>query len=127
MWILQTCAESTADNSNFVKWGIRVNLGYTSFMENSVFTESGGSNEVVNRLSIFGEPCFAITEHHSSVSVDPEKLTQVALFRLAIGAFTTLPSEYWESMVTWFQMCHTLAHALHNPSSFINTIANIFF
>lgn len=72
MWILQTCAESTADNSNFVKWGIRVNLGYTSFMENSVFTESGGSNEVVNGLAIFGEPCFSITQHNTPVSVDPE-------------------------------------------------------
>ena len=61
--VLKTCAYSAAKNANFVKWGSRVDLGNTSNMDNSVFTEGRGPNKMVYGLSIFREPCLAIIEH----------------------------------------------------------------
>ena len=64
---------------NFVKWGSRVDLGNTSNMDNSVFTEGRGPNKMVYGLSIFREPRLAIIDHDSSVSVDSQEITHVAL------------------------------------------------
>ncbi|KAF7829757.1 stearoyl-[acyl-carrier-protein] 9-desaturase 6, chloroplastic [Senna tora] len=77
--IFQTCADSATENTDFVKWGRRVDLGNTSSMENSVFTKCGSSHKVVDGLSIFRKSCLSVAEHNTPVSVDPEKIAHVAL------------------------------------------------
>lgn len=48
-------------------------------MNNSVFTEGGSAKKVINRCAIYGKPWFAIMKHNTSVCVDSEEVTHVAL------------------------------------------------
>jgi len=77
--IFQTCAYSTTENTNFVKWGSRVDFGNTSGMNHSVFTERRGTNKMVNRLSLYRKSCLTIMDHDTAISVDPQQITHVAL------------------------------------------------
>ena len=71
---------------------------------------------MVNGLSFYREPGFSISEHHTSVSVDSQEITHVALLRLAVEAIPALPGEHGQDMVSWLDGCHTLANALHNSA-----------
>ena len=83
-------------------------------MRNSVFAKCGGAKKVVNGLSIFGESCLAISEHMTSVIIEPKSFTQVALCWLTVAAFLTFSCENRENMISWFELSHTLTYTLHN-------------
>ena len=111
----KTCADSAAENTNFVKRSSRVNLSNTSSMDNSVLAECGSSHKMVYWLSVLRESGLAVTDHNTPVCVDPEEVTHVAFFRLTVWALSTLACEYRKSMISGFQMSHSLPYALHNP------------
>ena len=115
MILSQTCRNSTAENTNFVKWSSRVDLGNTTNMNNSLFTEGGCCDKMVNGLSVDRESWLAIIEHHSPVSVDSQKVTHVTLLWLAVSTLLALPGEYRKNMVTGFEVCHTLTNTFDNP------------
>ena len=48
-------------------------------MDDGVLAEGGCPDKVENRLPIDGEARLAIADHHTSVDVDPEEVTHVAL------------------------------------------------
>ena len=112
---IYTCAYSTTENTNFVKWCFRIDLCNTSSMNHCVLTECRGAHEMVYGLSIDRESRLVIIEHDTSVSVDPKKITHVALLWLTMWTFTTLPCEYRQGFIPWFQMSHTFTYALHDP------------
>lgn len=68
---------------------------------------------MVNRLAANREARLAIPDHHTSVGVDPEQITHVALRRLAMWAFLALPGEHREDVVTRGNICHALSNTLH--------------
>ena len=83
-------------------------------MDHGVLTEGGGTDEVKDRFPVDLEAGLSVTDHDTTVHVDPEEVTQVALLRLAMGTFLALTSEDWEDMVTRHKLCHTLSDALDN-------------
>ena len=119
-----TGAYSAAKDADFVKWGCRVDLGNTSSMNNSVLAEGRGPDKMVNGLPILREPCVAITNHGTSVSIDPKEITHVAFLRLAMAALPALACEHGEHMVSRLKFGHTLTNALHDSTTQIIVIVN---
>lgn len=114
--ILLTSRNTTAKNANFIKWSCRVDLRNATNMHDSVLAEGRSPDEMVNGLPVDGKAWFAITNHHTPVSVDPEQITHVALCWLAVGTLLALPSEHRENMVTRGKISHTLSNTLHNTA-----------
>ena len=111
-----TCRNSTAEDTNFVKRSSRIDLGKTANMNHSVLTKGWGTNKVVNGLPSNWKSRLSITQHHTSVSVDPKKITHITLLWFAMSAFLTLSCEDRKHMVTGFQFCHPLTNTFDNPT-----------
>ena len=86
-------------------------------MDDGVLAEGGCPDKVENRLPIDGEARLAIADHHTSVDVDPEEVTHVALLWLAVSTLLALAGEHREDMVAWCEVGHTLSNAFHNAES----------
>lgn len=54
--LLITCGDSTAENTDFVEWGLRVDLRGTTGMDHGVLTKGGSPNKVENGLPLNREP-----------------------------------------------------------------------
>lgn len=78
MGSFQTCGDSTAKYTNFVKRGSRIDLSNTTDMGNSVFTEGRSAHKMVNWLPLNREPRLTIINHNTPVSIDPEEVTHIA-------------------------------------------------
>jgi hypothetical protein len=48
-------------------------------MDHGVLTKGGGPNKMEDRFPIDGEAGLSVADHHATIHVDPEKITQVAL------------------------------------------------
>lgn len=66
-----TCRYATAEDTNFVKRCRFVDLSKAANMDDCVFAEGGGSQEVVNGTAVLREPGVSIANHHTSVCVNP--------------------------------------------------------
>lgn len=110
-----TCWNATAKNANSVEGCQGVDLGDTAGVNYGVLAESGGTNKMINGFFIDGEPGFPIIYHHSPISVYPQEVTHVALLRQAMGTLFAFTSEYWEDMVSWCKISHTLPYTLDDP------------
>ena len=86
-------------------------------MEDRVLAEGGGSQEMVDGLTVDGEPRLPITNHHSSVCVYSEEIAHVAVFGLAVSTFPAFSRENREDVVPRSKIGDTLPHALHNSKS----------
>lgn len=85
-------------------------------MDDGVLAEGRGAQEMVDRLSIDGEPRLPITNHHSSVGVYSEEITHVAFLGLAVSTFSAFSRENRQDMVSRSETGHTLPHTLHNSN-----------
>lgn len=74
-----TSRNATAENADFVERGFRVNLCNTANMDDGVLAKGGGANKMEDGLAIDGEAGLAITNHDTTVSVDTQEVTHVAL------------------------------------------------
>lgn len=98
--------------------GSRVNLDDASRVKDGVLAESGGVQEVVNDLAVFGagEPRLAVAEHDLLEGVDSIVAAEVGLVRSAAAAFPTLPVEYWHHLVSFLQVRHSFTHAFYDSA-----------
>ena len=114
--MLKTCGNSAAKNADFVKRSSRIDLSQTAKMNNSVFTKSGGSNEMMNWLSIFGESGLAITDHNTTISIDSKKIAHIALFWFTMTTIATFTSENRKNMISWLKIFHAFSNTLNNTN-----------
>lgn len=96
---MNTGGDSAAENTDFIKWGQRIDLSNTANMKNSVLTECGSSKKMVNWFSLDGESWFAITDHHPSLSVDSEEAAHIALCGFAVSTFSAFTGEHRKNVI----------------------------
>jgi hypothetical protein len=94
-------------------------------MDHGVLTEGGGPDKMEDRFPIDGEAGLSVPNHHTTIHIDPEKITQVALLRLAVGTLLAFASEDREDMVTRHQLGHTLSDALNNAVRKISFVEGV--
>lgn len=120
---MHTCGNAAAEQSHFVEGNeIGVDLDDTSGVEHSVLSESWGVEEMENRFVVWwsSKPGVAITLHDRLEWIDPKLVTYITLVWFAEDAVTTLPMEYWDHIISNFNIYHPFSHTL-NYSELINT------
>ena len=123
---IYTSGYSAAEDTDFVQRSGWVDLGEAADMDDGVFAEGGGADEVIDRLPVDGKPRLAVVEHNASVGIDPEEVTHVALRRFAVSALLALAGEDREDVVARLQVGHTLADTLHNSDIQTITRSNLY-
>lgn len=111
-----TCWNTTAEQANFFKRCLRIYLSNTNIMHNCVLAEGRGAHEMVDGLSINGEPTLAVVHHNSYTSGCTDLTTEIRLPRLAELALPALCLIAWYDMVARLDFSYALTNTLHNSA-----------
>lgn len=100
--------------------GIRGVILTMGDIHNSVFGEAGYVKEMMYNASLeVSEPACAVPRHIRAIPA-AKFGASIALWRLAVSAFSTVSMKYRQHQISFFHFFHELSHALYYPDGFVS-------
>mmetsp|Transcript_139167 Transcript_139167/g.346900 ORF Transcript_139167/g.346900 Transcript_139167/m.346900 type:complete len:331 (-) Transcript_139167:631-1623(-) len=114
-----TCGDATAQKADLLQRCIPADLRERLCMDHPILAEGACAHKMVDRLPLVGEARLAIARHHALAREGPDRGAEVDVWPLAELAAAAVGLVARHHVVPRRELCHALAHALHDAGSLV--------